>query len=342
MQEPPLQCGVSYFGVRNPLHVQRDLDDMVRLGFDYVVFTFSEHDHRFYRDTMATCVRYAHQRGLRAYIDPWGVCGVFAGEAFTDRGAWDLEGQQRRSDGRPLPLLCPNSDEVRAYLRQWIRTVAEVLEADAVFWDEPHFYLPYGRSQSQGWWGCCCTRCQERFFATHGVPLPDLETAEVRQCKQEAIATLLQDVTALAAASGLQNIVCLLPEHEHPEMVQTKFDRCASDPHLAVLSTDPYPLIHGRDIAVTPFLCEALLQACQRHGRTAQMWLQGFRVPAGQELLLAEEMRLMVDHGIRDLALWSYGATAYMSSHACADSSRVWEVFTQTMQELRRSTAYRT
>jgi hypothetical protein len=64
------------------------------------------------------------------------------------------------------------------------------------------------------------------------------------------------------------------------------------------------------------------------------MWIQGFRVPAGQEPLLAEEMRLMAACGIRDIAIWSYLATAYMSSHACADSARVWDVFTQTMQVL--------
>ena len=38
--------------------------------------------------------------------------------------------------------------------------------------------------------------------------------------------------------------------------------------------------------------------------------------------------------GIRDVAIWSYLATAYMSSHACADSARVWEVVTQTMRAL--------
>jgi len=42
-----MQFGVSYFGVRNPQHFQRDLDDIARLGFTYLVFTFSEEDQRF-------------------------------------------------------------------------------------------------------------------------------------------------------------------------------------------------------------------------------------------------------------------------------------------------------
>jgi hypothetical protein len=326
--------GVSYFGVRNPQHVQRDLDDIARLGFDYVVFTFSENDHRFYSDSMAVCVRQAQQRGLKVWIDPWGVCGIFGGEAFTERGAWDLEGQQRRNDGRPLPLLCLYSDQVRTYLQRWITTVADVLQADAIFWDEPHFYLPFGEARAQGWWSCCCGRCQEGFAAKYQHPLPTIETAEVRQWKQEGIATLLQEVTGIAAGYGLQNIVCVLPEHDHLESLQAKFALFAVNPHLHVLSTDPYPLWHSRDVESTRQFCEVLLRVCQRYGKAAQMWIQGFRVPAGQEHLLAEEMRLMAACGIRDLAMWSYLATAYMSSHACADSARVWNVFTQTMQTL--------
>src|SRR5262245_6118447 len=98
-----MQFGVSYFGVRNPQHFQRDLEDIAHLGFTSIIFTFSEEDHRFYQGSLAEFVRCTHEQGLKACIDPWGVCGVFGGEAFSERGAWDLEGQQRRSDGRPLP-----------------------------------------------------------------------------------------------------------------------------------------------------------------------------------------------------------------------------------------------
>lgn len=330
-----MHFGVSYFGVRNPVHCQRDIEAIARLGFSSIIFTFSEEDHRFYQGTLVACVRYAHEQGLQAYIDPWGVCGVFGGEAFSERGAWDLEGQQQRSDGRPLPLLCPNSAEVRTYLQRWITTVAEVLHADAIFWDEPHFYLPFGATQQQGLWSCCCGRCQAQFQHLYGTAFPTTETPEVRQCKQEALLQLIQDATAMAAGHGLRNIVCILPEHEDLEGLQRKCARFAANPHLDILATDPYPLWHRREVATTQVFCEALLQACQRHHKHAQMWIQGFRVPAGQESLLGDEMRLMTQCGIHDIAIWSYLATGYMSSHTCADAPRVWEVFTQTMLELR-------
>ena len=328
------QWGVSYFEVRNPQHFQRDLDDIARLGFTYIVFTFSENDHRFYQGSVADCVRQTQERGLRAYVDPWGVGGMFGGEAFTERGAWDLEGQQRRSDGRPLPLLCPNSDEARTYLARWVDTVADVLQADAIFWDEPHFYLPFGEARAQGLWTCCCTRCQERFTSAYGKPFPCAETSDVRHAKQASIANFLRDMTTLAGQKGLRNVVCLLTDPDTLDDLESKWEPYAAMTHVDVLAADPYPLFFGRDVATTQVFCEALQRLGKRYGKATQMWVQGFRVPRDAAPLLGQEMRLMAACGIRDIAMWSYLATAYMSSHACAQPDQVWWVFTQTMAEL--------
>ncbi len=310
---------------------------MVRLGFDYVVLTFSENDHQFYQESVAACVRQAHERGLTVWVAPWGVGGIFGGEAFTEQGAWEVEAQQQRSDGRPLPLLCPTSGAARDYLRRWIATVAEVLRADAVFWDEPHFYLPCGESAEQGLWSCQCTRCQEGFEVAYRYPLPATETADVRQWKQDAVAALLEDVTAVAAGYDLRNMVCVLPDHGRLHGLEAKLDRLAANPNLDVLSTAPYPLLYQQPIASTRGFCEALLHSCQRYGKASQMWIQGFRIEAGKKHLLGEEMQLMAGCGVADIAIWSYLATAYMSSHACANSERVWQVVTQAMQTLRHA-----
>src|SRR5262249_41229801 len=180
-----------------------------------------------------------------------------------------------------------------------------------------------------------CTRCKSLSRPPWTHPPPATESAEVRQCKQDAIMTLIGDVTAMAAGYGLQNIVCILPDHNDLEGLQSKCHLFASNPHLDILATDPYPLWYRRDIATTQVFCEALFRACQHYNKAAQMWIQGFGVPAGQEWQLGEEMRLMARCGINDIAIWSYLATSYMSSHTCADAPRVWEVFTRTMQELR-------
>ena len=135
---------------------------------------------------------------------------------------------------------------------------------------------------------------------------------------------------------ALLNVVCVLPERGQLEGLEAKLDRFAANPHLDVLSTDPYPLFYGKPIDSTQGFCEALLRSCQRYGKAPQMWIQGFRIRAGDEDLLGEEMQLMSACGIPDIAIWSYLATGYMSSHACADSERVWSVVTQTMRDLRQ------
>jgi len=43
---------VSYFGVRDPQHFQHDLEEIARLGFTSILFTFSEEDHRFYQGSL--------------------------------------------------------------------------------------------------------------------------------------------------------------------------------------------------------------------------------------------------------------------------------------------------
>ena len=64
-----MQFGVSYFGVRNPQHFQRDLDDIARLGFTYIVFTFPP----------------AFQQPQRPYPPPG--CGVCPDRAAPCSGA---------------------------------------------------------------------------------------------------------------------------------------------------------------------------------------------------------------------------------------------------------------
>ena len=75
------RTGVSYFGVRIPRHVRRDLEDIAARGYTAVLHTFSENDLAYYRGTMAEIVAASHELGLEVQMCPWGVGRTFGGEA---------------------------------------------------------------------------------------------------------------------------------------------------------------------------------------------------------------------------------------------------------------------
>ena len=76
-----MQFGVSYFGVRDPRHAARDLDEIAEAGFRSITHTFSEHDLRYHQEDVGRLVEASRERGLEVGLDPWGVGGLFGGEA---------------------------------------------------------------------------------------------------------------------------------------------------------------------------------------------------------------------------------------------------------------------
>ena len=135
-----MRFGVSYFGVRDLRHARRDLDEIAGAGFRAVTHTLSEHDLRYHRDDVRRLVEETRRRGLEAQLDPWGVAGLFGGEAYPEVALTDPGVRQVDATGRSVPAACPNAPAVRELVLAWTRTAAE-LGADVLFWDEPHFYL---------------------------------------------------------------------------------------------------------------------------------------------------------------------------------------------------------
>src|SRR3990172_5681000 len=78
-----METGVSYFSSRTLRHASDDLQEMVDQGCTYVVHCFTETDLAYYRDTMRDIIAATHGAGLEAWLDPWGLAGIFSGETFT-------------------------------------------------------------------------------------------------------------------------------------------------------------------------------------------------------------------------------------------------------------------
>jgi hypothetical protein len=104
-----MQFGVSYFGVRNPQHFQRDLEEIHAWGSPR---SSSPSPKRITATGSPPSLSGVHQQGLLVSI--LGVCGVFGGEALAS-GA----GTRRATTPKrwAVFLLCPNSAAV-AYLQR--------------------------------------------------------------------------------------------------------------------------------------------------------------------------------------------------------------------------------
>jgi hypothetical protein len=123
---------VAYYGNRYLDHFARDLVEIREHGFDTVVHCVSEADYEWGMRRMAELFAMTRDAGLSCWVDPWGVAGLFGGEAhsgYLGRGG----------------SVVPEDPGLRALLRNWLDAVAAA-GAEWVFWDEPNLGLAGART----------------------------------------------------------------------------------------------------------------------------------------------------------------------------------------------------
>jgi len=159
-----IKTGVSYYGPRSLPHVEADMAAIKANHVSYVVHTFSENDFMFYRQTMKDIFDITRRQGLGVHADPWGLLGIFGGEAFSDFVSFQTDVRQVLSDKRSGAAACPNHPDTLKFMKKWVDAAVEA-GADVIFWDEPHFYMPgrFGRSESRTVWGCLCDYCRAKY-----------------------------------------------------------------------------------------------------------------------------------------------------------------------------------
>ena len=355
-----VETGVSYFSSRTLRHVQGDLEDMVAHHCTYVVHCLTETDLLFYRKTMQEIVEATHEAGLDAWLDPWGVAGVFSGETLSRFPLDHPESLQVLSDGRQAPAACPNHPATRQFLRDWVHAADEA-GGDGVMWDEPHFFVPFMRGDRSGAWACRCSTCQARFQEKTGHAMPEALDEEVRAFRESSLIDLLSELSAESKQLGLRNCLCLFPIDfvgaGFPELTQrlakltgskevdtnpllqfgvADWGAAAAIPDLDVFGTDPYWYIVGAE--PEPFLrafTEKALEVARRHSLKTQVWVQAFAVPEGREEELRMGLRTAAALGADQVAAWSYDATRSMSALRPARPDVVWRIIGEAYGELR-------
>jgi N-acetylmuramic acid 6-phosphate etherase len=328
------RAGCSYFGVRIPRHVRRDMADLAARGYTGVLHTFSENDFAYYRETMAEIVAASHAEGLYVQASPWGLGRTFGGEAESRWVAFHPEESQVLDDGRRVAAACLNSPAYRDFCKEWADWVLEC-GVNSVFWDEPAWVMPeHVGVDDPARWTCRCEHCAERF----GGPVPAELTPEVTRFRQESVVGFLRELVGHVVSRGGANTICLLPATEGTQGL-ADWDEVAAIRGLATLATDPYWKHWGEPAG--PFVqrfARLLRETADRHGVGAQLWVPSFGLDRDDIPDLEAALEGAREEGVDDLWTWGYEACGHMSHLATPDAPLVWEAVSAALAPRPRTT----
>lgn len=323
-----MRLGVSYYGTRDTRHVARDLDEIAGCC-TYVLHTFSENDRQFAKGNMAEVIRETRARGMEAQVGPWGVAGLFGGEAYSDwvNYTWDV--RQVLSNGHTAPIACPLNPRTLPYLYGWIDDALEI-GAEVIFWDEPHYFIPgwLFRLNDDSLWGCRCEHCQHAFKQRTGKDLPLERTEEVLRFQDEVLTEFIQSLCDYTERAGARNSVCVLP---HKEAMERGFwERVTGIPSAHCVGTDPYWGAGDRssiEAYQDDFFVRAgkeILQLTGEKNHDSHIWIKAFHIQKGMEDLVGRAVRKAYEMGFRDISTWSFRGVAVHSLLASENPDAVW------------------
>lgn len=327
------KTGVSYFGNRHPGHAHRDLV-VIAQCCDYVVHTVSESDFLYHKAALRTLFEESRRLGLEVWADPWGLGGVFGGEALSKFLLDHPSEWQRYSDGRAAPAACLNSRVFRDFVKEWVNVVAD-LGAQFIFWDEPHPAFAW-TLEWEGVYSCVCPRCEALFRETEGGAPPPLLGPAALDFRRRTLTGFLEEMMAHARAKGLKNALCLYA-YEGYKAYEDIWNAVAALPLLDVFGCDPYwrwsrgrkdPVQHVRHYADK-------LAATVRPGQGSQIWIQAMRLPAGTEPEIAQAVRAAVDGKATHVAAWSFDGGALLDPVLAENPTRVWAETAKAFSALR-------
>jgi N-acetylmuramic acid 6-phosphate etherase len=316
------RAGTSYFGVRIPRHVERDMQDLAALGYRGVTHTMTENDLAYYRETMRELVAASHRAGLWVQASPWGLGRTFGGEAESRFVTFHPEECQVMDDGARVAAACLNSPAYRAFCAEWADWALDS-GVDSLFWDEPAWVFPAHVGLDDRRWSCRCAHCAERF----GRELPTELDDEMLAFRQASVVDFLRELLA----RGGNHTICLLPSTGGRAGI-ADWNEVASLPGLATFATDPY--WKHWDEEAEPFVrrfARLLRETCDRHGVGAQLWLPSFGMTAADIPDLEAAVTAAREEGVDDLWTWGYEACGNMSALATPDSPQVWTAVTKAL-----------
>jgi len=327
-----MQYGCSYFGCRFIEHFDEELSKMSDAGFSIVLITYSENDYFFYHSTICKMTELAKKKGFIVYLNPWGVLGIFGGEAFSK---WLVDYtviRQITNSGILAPAACINNPQTEELLLGWLDKAAESA-CDYIFWDEPHFYFKDFQTAT-GVWGCKCDACRLKFRERYGYDINNEITDDLINFRNESIVKLLNTLCATAATKHKKNNICMLPTEDTTMGGLSNWEYIKQIKNLDVISTDPYWQRKNKKVEeYVGYYCDKLQKLANEIRIPAEVWVQAYKIIGGRENEVANAIGLLQSKNADRIMFWSYKAGYPMSTLESDDYRLTWEIITRQISK---------
>ena len=166
--------------------------------------------------------------------------------------------------------------------------------------------------------------------------MPREGNRDVESFKDECLFGFLKDMMMTVKSRGVKNALCLLTEWENPGIVEQKWGKYASLEPLDVFGTDPYWMFADKEFADFEFHVQKVKQLADRYRKEPQIWIQAYKIKAGDEGNVKKAVEAAYRMGIRNMMAWSYLGGAYMTSIRSGRPGEVWQALKEAYLEVRR------
>lgn len=336
------ETGVSYYGLSYVEHAERDFLEMRRHNCTAVILALSEFDIDFWWPNINPIAKAAHDVGLKVYLDTWGIGKWFGGEPpslFLTNNPGNR--QVSAMTDEPLPAACFNTKAFRDYFFDICERLADEVEADGFFWDEPHFALPKGYASITGGagddWSCRCAYCQRMFEQLYGYQMPRQMTAEVKRFRHDRALDILETASRKIKAIRPQSkITCCVHATLGTYYVTENrgydnWDRVAKCDAFDVFSSTilSYQLPHEFFRSVT----QRTLDVAKKHGKESQRWVMGYYQEPEDLDEIGRIIRLYSEMGTESIFAWTYRG-GHGTALAAPRALEVWDAIGRAYGEV--------
>ncbi|MBU3665002.1 MAG: hypothetical protein FGM15_03880 [Chthoniobacterales bacterium] len=313
------ETGVSYYGISYPEHARRDFEEMRAHHCTAVLLALTEFDIFFWTRNIPKIVDEAKKRGLKVYLNTWGVGKFFGGEA-PSRFLQECHLHDRQWTavaGEPLAAASPSSPAFREYFWGIVDRLARECDADGFFWDEPHYAMPIDPVgyQSTTDWSCRSPITQEIFKRKYGYEMPRTLTETVRKFRHDQANEILSEAGRIAKSRNpaLSITQCSLPaENNYYLSYQRGFDdweSIAANPLYDIFSTS-IVVSYDAPIDVHRRLAEKTVRLALANGKIPQRWIMSYFDSPRDINFIKEIARCYAAAGIESIFSWTYRAGA--------------------------------